>query len=582
MKFKEVLESYKLLLRTLTKKEKKAASIILILLVLSSTLEILSLGSLVPFIAIVTTSENQVHSSKIIQKVFQFVKFQNFNDLKIILTIIYILIVVSAAVIKSILNIHETNFVYSFGKSISKNIFKSYLTKSYTDYVKSNSSEILSDLTHNIGMLISSWIIPTINIIVSFVLLIVTLAVLITINPQIMVSTFSVFGLLYLLTTLFYKNSVKKNTKIVSESSEKIIRVIQESTGNIRDIIIHNRTEYYTKNYTNLEDKLRDAQSKIQVLNIVPKTIIETSGIVYIAILTYFLSTSSNGSTEIIVSLGLIAVASQKVFPLLNQIYSAYINLQIGLKIGSEILIKISKNSTKISSNYFFLPIKFQENIKLKNIYFKYVKETDNVLNEINLTIKKNTCIGLVGRSGSGKSTLTDILLGLLTPNEGSMLIDGVIVDKENIGSWRQKVAHVPQHIFLTDDTILNNIAVGRSENEIDMEKVVKSIQLASLEEFIENQKLGINTNVGERGGKLSGGQRQRIGIARALYEGADFIVLDEPTSSLDTETEKAITNALNNLKGNTTMVIISHNLDSLKICDIIYQINNGKIEMVS
>lgn len=579
MKIIQATEIYSLLWKTLTKKEKKAVFIILILLIFSSTLEILSLGSLVPFIAIVTTSESNANTSNVIQQAFKLFKFNDFNNLKLALTLFYIIIVILAAVIKSLLNIHQSNFVYSFGKAVSKNIFKTYLTQPYVDYVKSNSSQILSDLTHNIGMLISSWIIPSINIIVSLVLLLVTLSVLIFIKPLLMIATFSLFGLFYLITTLIYRNSVKINTNIVSDSSEKIIRVIQESIGNIRDIIIHNRTDYYQNKYTKLENNLRDAQSKIQILNIVPKTIIETCGIVFIAILTYFLSTSSNGSTDIIISLGLIAVASQKVFPLLNQIYTSYINLQIGLKIGSEVLRKKTKNH---SENNILLDaeiIDFNESIVLENINFKYIEGSKNILDGINLTIKKNTCIGLVGSSGSGKSTLTDILLGLLTPDSGSIFVDGVKIN--NIYSWQQKVAHVPQSIFLTDDTILGNIAVGRSETEIDNTKLIRTIKLASLDKFIHDEKLGLYTNVGERGGKLSGGQRQRIGIARALYEGAEFIVLDEPTSSLDSETEKAITYALNNLKGNTTMIIISHNLESLKFCDKIYQINKGKIEEV-
>jgi ABC-type bacteriocin/lantibiotic exporter with double-glycine peptidase domain len=222
--------------------------------------------------------------------------------------------------------------------------------------------------------------------------------------------------------------------------------------------------------------------------------------------------------------------------------------------------------------------MEFKDEIRLENIYFKYVQDSEFVLKNISLIIKKYSCIGIIGRSGSGKSTLSDILLGLLSADSGLFKIDGTIINKKNITNWRRNVAHVPQSIYLTDDTILANIAVGKRENEIDNEAVSRAIILASLDDFVSSQKNGILTNVGERGGKLSGGQRQRVGIARALYEGAEFIVLDEPTSSLDTETEIAITNALKNLKGITTMVIISHNKETLKFCDSIYEINKGEI----
>ncbi|MEY2702788.1 MAG: hypothetical protein RLY43_1426 [Bacteroidota bacterium] len=578
MNYNKILSSYTILWESFSPREKKSATFILVLLIVSSSLEVLSLGSLIPFIAVVTTSESTAKGSEFIIEIKKFINFSSFGDLKLVLTGLYILVVISAAYIRSVLHTYQTNFVYNYGKNISKNIFRNFLTKPYIDYVKKNSSEILSDLTHNIGVVISSWIIPTINIIVALVLLIVTLTVLIIVNPILMLSTISVFGFLYLITTLIYKKSVKINTKIVADSAEKIIRIIQESTGNIRDIIIHNRFDFYVNKYKILEDNLRDAQSKIQNLNFVPKTIIETSGIVFIALLTYFLSVSSKDPSEIIVSLGLIAVSSQKLFPLLNQIYSSYINIQIGLVVGTEIISKNSSKEVNIDICQSDIPIEFNREIKLEKLFFKYDNDSDFVLKNINLNIQKYSCIGIIGRSGSGKSTLSDILLGLLSPNKGVFEIDDINIDNRSINSWRKHVAHVPQSIYLTDDTILANIAVGKQENEIDYEAVLKAIKLASLDDFINLQKDGLLTNVGERGGKLSGGQRQRIGIARALYEGAEFIVFDEPTSSLDFETEIAITNSLKNLKGITTMVIISHNKETLKFCDLIYEITQGEI----
>jgi ABC-type bacteriocin/lantibiotic exporter with double-glycine peptidase domain len=278
---------------------------------------------------------------------------------------------------------------------------------------------------------------------------------------------------------------------------------------------------------------------------------------------------------HLIPTVGLFVAAAFRMLPSITRIMNS---IQI---------IKISNNSIDILYDEFksFInydisshsndSITFNNNIKLHNIGFSY--NNSKFIEGLNLTIIKGETIGFIGQSGSGKSTIIDILLGLLKPKMGKILVDDKNVEN-NLRSWQDKIGYVPQTIFLTDDTLINNIAFGIEVNEIDNEKVLKCIQMAQLEEFIDSLPLGLHTFVGERGVRLSGGQRQRIGIARALYTNPEVLFLDEATSALDVNTEEHIMNMILQLKGEKTIIIVAHRHSTVKICDKIFKINHGKI----
>ena len=574
---RQIKKYYKILWLLLTQQQKNKFKIILLLLVVSSFFEILSLGSLLPFIAVIVSPET-IFTNEHVGPIVYALGWNTAEKVQINFTIAYISIIIMTAIFRALLKIFEVKFIYSIGTNISRDIYKSYLLRPYSEYVLSNSSEILSDLTHKVGELISSWLAPTLNLLVAIILLIVTIATLVWISPILMLSTFGVFAIIYLVTIFFFKESVHKNTEIVSISAEKIIKEIQEASGNIRDIMLHQRQKQYSNVYNLLESNLRRSQAQIQILSFVPKVIIETLGVVFIAILAYILSISSENVVDIAVGLGLVVVGVQKILPLLNQIYNDYIILRVGVKVGGRLLTRnkplvINKSNRENSEK-----IKFDSHIILKDISFRYSEKSDLILKQASFKIKKNSCIGVMGRSGSGKSTLSDILLGMLMPTSGTMYVDNAKIVPNNIRAWKKRVAHVPQSVYLIDDSILKNIIIDNDLDNIDHDKLEYALRLSSLQEFISTQEDGILSSVGERGMRLSGGQRQRIGIARAIYEGADFLIFDEPTSALDPETEKTIMSAISMLSGQVTIVLISHNVDNLKICDSVIKIHNGVI----
>ena len=280
---------------------------------------------------------------------------------------------------------------------------------------------------------------------------------------------------------------------------------------------------------------------------------------------------------EFIPQLSVFAVAAFRLMPSvgkINEHYSAMLysvpSLELiynDLKSVENLIVK-----SRIVDNDW----KFKDTVKVSHVSYHYPDSEENVLKDINLEIKKGTTVAIIGASGAGKTTLIDVLLGLLEPQYGKLYADGMDVEK-NLSTWQKEIGYIPQVIYLSDDSIRNNIAFGIEKEKIDDEAIISALRQAQLHEFVQNLPNGLDTFVGDRGVRLSGGQRQRIGIARALYHNPEILVLDEATSALDNETETAVMEAINSLQGLKTMIIIAHRLTTIQNADAIYEVVDGK-----
>jgi HlyD family secretion protein len=359
---------------------------------------------------------------------------------------------------------------------------------------------------------------------------------------------------------------------------------MSEGFGGIKDVLLLGRQALFNKSFFKASNNFARAAGSSQVLSMGPRYIMELVAFSSVILLVIFLLLNYQGNIgTILPMITIYALAGFKLLPAFQQIYyslttirvniHAFHVLQEDLEISDADYLK-----NQLTQNFDDTVLDFKKNIKLQNIKFKYPHAFDNALNNINLEIPVNNVIGIVGSSGSGKSTLIDILLGLISPDEGKILIDGKEINSHNIKHWQNLIGFVPQSIFLADSTIKENIAFGLPEDEIDDQQVANAIDMSHLREFVDSLHNGINTVVGERGVQLSGGQRQRIGIARALYQNASVLILDEATSSLDGISEMLIMNAINDFFGKKTIVIIAHRLSTIKNCNTIYILENGKI----
>jgi ABC-type bacteriocin/lantibiotic exporter with double-glycine peptidase domain len=364
-----------------------------------------------------------------------------------------------------------------------------------------------------------------------------------------------------------------------ARETTQVIKSLQEGLGGIRDVLIDGSQSAYCQIYRNADIPLRRAQGNSYFINASPRFGMESLGMILIATLAYSLAQQADGIAKAIPILGALALGAQRLLPVLQQAYGAWTlinSAQVSLKDTLELLdqpLPDYVNQSVVQA------LRFNENISLKKLGFRYGEETPYVFKQISFTITKGSRVGFIGTTGSGKSTLLDIVMGLLQPTNGVLEVDGQAITPANQRAWQLHIAHVPQAIFLADSTIEENIAFGVPKDKIDHDRVRQAAQQAQIAESIESWPAEYQTFVGERGIRLSGGQRQRIGIARALYKQADVIIFDEATSALDNETEHAVMQAIENLSEDLTILIIAHRLTTLKNCTQILELGAGGIK---
>jgi len=323
---------------------------------------------------------------------------------------------------------------------------------------------------------------------------------------------------------------------------------------------------------------LRRAQAVNGFIAASPRFALEALGMGLIAALAYGLSFQEGGILAAIPVLGALAVGAQRMLPALQQSYNAWATI-IGNRASLiDVLEILGQPIDGDISQSVSEPLKFTDTIDLNDVYFRYSDETPWVLEGVSLSIPKGARVGFVGSTGSGKSTAIDLLMGLLSPSNGALLVDSEQIEGKRVKAWQRTIAHVPQSIYLADSTIAENIAFGVPQDQIDMDRVKRAAHQAHIADFIETNAEGYGALVGERGARISGGQRQRIGIARAFYKQASVLVFDEATSALDNATEKSVMDAIDNLSADLTIIIIAHRLSTVKGCDVIVELENGKV----
>jgi ATP-binding cassette subfamily B protein len=422
------------------------------------------------------------------------------------------------------------------------------------------------------------WIIlPLLTLISSAVLLVAVTAALVFIDPFVAIAAALGFGSSYVIITLMTRRRLLENGHCINEEQTRVIKALQEGLGGIRDVLIDGTQSFYCELYRQADRNLRRAYGDNNFIGGCPRPTMEALGMVLIAGLAYSLTQQEGGITNALPVLGALALGAQRLLPALQQVYGSWASIMGGRAALADTVALLDRVDT-VDFHKKVTDIVFLKDIKFEGVSFRYKSSDPLVLNNLDLFIAKGSRVGLVGSTGSGKSTALDILMGLLPPTDGVFKVDGVAIDGNSVRAWQNIIAHVPQNIYLADSTLAENIAFGIPLSKIDMQRVEAAAKQAQIAEFIANHPDGYGAMVGERGIRLSGGQRQRIGIARALYKRAQVLVLDEATSALDNLTEHDVIEAIQNLDRDLTVVIVAHRLTTVRHCDVIYEIQNGRL----
>ena len=416
---------------------------------------------------------------------------------------------------------------------------------------------------------------------VSKVAIVIFIAILLLyVNPKlsivISVTLTIAYGIVYYVVREYLRGIGELSTKATFEK----YKFTDEAFSGIKDIKLRGTETEFIKKYSQPAKKFAEYSATSAVISLLPRYAIETLAFGGLLLIVIFLISTSENFMSVIPLVALYALAGYRIMPGLQQIYHSIAQIRYNTP-ALDILLKDLKNSTynkNITDGKLISLPKIKKEIEFKSVYFKYPNSNDQILENINVKIRSNSLTAFVGKTGSGKTTLIDILLGLLPINKGDILVDNIKLKEDNFSSWQKKLGYVPQNIFLTDDTLKNNIAFAVPDNQVDHKKIINAAKLAELENYISTLPDKYNTYVGEKGIRISGGQIQRVGIARALYYNPEIIVLDEATSALDNLTEKNIMDSLKKLSKSKTIIIIAHRLSTIKNCDQIYFLEKGRV----
>ena len=579
-----VLSILKILFYRLSKKRRRELFFLFFIIVLSAFAETLSLASAFPFLQIIIDQEN-IWKNQIISNIFENFGLGAEDNLILPICVVFSL----SAVIASKLKIYNLwlsgKLAAKISSDLSSQCFKRNIYQNYEKQLDSNSSNLITNNTLYVTQcneVLASTARLFSNLIIGFSISLY----LIFLNSFLALSAIIIFSSVYILLGRFLQKKLLFNSKIIDKNSRNQVKIIQESLGSFRDIILSNNQKYFLEMYQNVESIIRLKYAENIFINVMPRYAVEGFFLVTLSILVYTISFDKSNFTNTIAVLGTFAIGAQKLLPCMQQSYGTWSDI-VGRKSSLINILNLSKREIdKKIVSYIAKPFALQKSIKLRNISYKYPGSETFIFENINLEIIKGEKIGIVGKSGIGKSTILDIIIGLLEPNSGSLEIDGLNILDKNFPyrklDWRKSISHVPQNIFLSDLTFAENIAFGEHIEAIDIQKVRKAARKANIDKFIRNQSFQYLSRVGENGLKLSGGQRQRIGIARAFYKDSNILVLDEATSALDKNTEDKIMETVYRNSKDITIIIISHRENTIKNCDKIVQIENKNIVIKS
>jgi len=547
---------------------------IFFLLLISTLLEILGVGLVIPFVQMLT-SDNLIDKYPLIFENFEILNTLSRDELILYGITSFVLFFLVKTVFLAIVHWIKATFILNIVSNYSKKLFEGYMHNPYSFHLNRNSADLIKNCSSLIDVF-SAAVTSTFILFLEVLILIGISFFLFYVSPI----GASILILIVILSSYIFYNFNKKRFSIWGKQAlfhdGLKIQSLQEGLGGIKEIKILgtegkfvDRFSYHNFIRANMS-RYRDFAQNL------PRFFLELLAVFSILVLLFVMILQGFAKEDYIWIVAVFGAAAIKIMPSSGRILFSFQNLRYckpGLDLYLEEKIKINKNKSQSQNKEFI----FNNKIAFKNICFKYNTESEFLLEDVTLTIKENESFGFVGESGSGKTTFVDILLGLLTPQKGQILVDGIDIS-ENIHGWQKLIGYVPQNIYLADTSLKKNIALGQEEKDININNILKAVNLAQLDDLVKKFPKGIDTTIGEMGVRLSGGERQRIGIARSLYRNPKVLILDEATSSLDIETEKKFMKCVNELKGRKTLITISHRYSTIKDCDQIFEVKNKKI----
>jgi len=547
-------------------------------MLLSGVAELVSLGSVLPFLVVLIDPE-KIWQIWLVRSLATRLGFTAASQLLLPSMLVFLAATLLGALIR-LANLWLNGLLAAVvGSDLSCEAYRRTLLQPYGVHLQRNSSETITCIISEVNQTVIA-LNSLLQLISSAVVAAGMLAALLLVNTSVALSTLALFAIAYGALAIVSQSELRSNSYKIAEATSQQLKALQEGLGAIRDVLIDGIQPVYLRIYERADRPSRKLIAKNLFLGAFPRFVLEPLGIVAIASLGAILVLERGSGVSVIPLLGALALGAQRLLPALQQVYNSWAALKGSNAAIQHVLALLSQPLPPEMGEV--APLQLRNGIRFEGVHFSYGPGQPDVLQGLDLEIRRGERIGFIGSTGSGKSTTVDLLMGLLKPTGGRLLVNGEdlnnISHPERLLSWQATIAHVPQNIYLADSTVAENIAFGLDRHKIDLQRVRRAAEQAQISSFIEGCPEGYETFVGERGIRLSGGQRQRIGIARALYKRASVLILDEATSALDSRTEEAVMAAVEGLGQELTIVMIAHRLSTVQCCDRIICLENGGV----
>ncbi|MCA1654670.1 MAG: ABC transporter ATP-binding protein/permease [Sphingomonadales bacterium] len=529
--------------------------------------ELLSIGAIVPFMALLAGRSRSPSPSALMQ-------LSGINALPAA-TAAFVVAVIAAAALRLLLQSATQRVVLGVGHELTVEIQRRTLLQPYAYHVRQHSSALIASLEKVQDMMFGV-LLPLVQAGAALVISLFIVAALARIEPTETALAGVVLAAAYFATAAVARHRLAHASTDIGRAYAERVRLVQDSVGAIRDVIIDSSQASYLAAFREADARFAAARARISVAGAAPRFVIEAIGMILIATVALFLARRSGGLASALPALAALALGAQRLLPLLQQLHQAWTSIAGNRATLRDVVELISLPVPFENAPDTTAPLPFRRSIELCGVSFTYEGSPRPALDDVALTIPAGTMVALVGPTGWGKSTLADLVMALLRPTAGEIKVDGVAISQDNKRAWQRNIAHVPQSIFLTDTSIARNIAQGEPADPARLDKAVRDAQLS---EFVASLPDGLGAEIGECGIRLSGGQRQRLGLARALYKGASFLIIDEGTNALDSTTEAGVLSILADLRRKgRTILIISHRSSTIAGCDRIFRLEDGRL----
>ena len=554
--------------------------LILFLTLISVFIELIGIGMMIPILSIFADNDYLKYTK------YFFVKDTSKEQIfTIILTLFFFVYFCKFFVLRFLIH-RQNELAHRMYTDLSRKLFENYLYKDYLFHVKNNSSNLIRNIQTEANMFCFQVIFPGIKLLSEIVVFLSIGSLLIIYNLKaslFVILFFSIVG--YMLLKLTNKK-LRQWGEIRQYHSSQTLKQLQQSFLSLKEVIINNLQEVFVDKYQNHNLKNALAGRNRDTIIQMPRLILELLGVTTFVILIFFLLKLGQPISEIFVIIGVFFFAAIRLLPAVSKI----VNSVQSLKFNNSVVELIYNELNDFKKNEYFINNQKNfdkkktinlEKISLKNLSFSYDDNKKKIFEKINLEIKANDKVGLIGKTGVGKTTFINLISGLIRSKKGEININEKDINSV-IPSWQKGIGYVPQTVSIIDENILFNITLEHDEKKIDFEKFDEVLKVVDLYGHVYSLPKNVYEFAGERGTKLSGGQSQRIGIARALYKNPKILILDEATNSVDESTEDFILEKLYKNMKDKTIISISHNNSSLKYCNRIFEIKDSTIQEVS